>query len=791
MTDKNYYSIQKIAVIGSGVMGRQIAAHCANAGFDVLMLDMPSNDGNDRNALVKKGLDELQRMKPSPLGLSGFARRIRIGNFEDDWDQLRNVHWICEAVIERMDIKRNVMSRIDDVRSDQTIISTNTSGLPLSEMCEHCSESFKAHFLGTHFFNPPRYMKLLEVIPTRFTDSVVFEYINDFAGKLLGKGTVSCKDTPNFIANRIGVFSMASIMPWVFDNKLRIEEVDFLTGTFSGYSKAATFRTADMAGIDVLGHVARNLYPNIPDDERRDLFKLPDTFQRMIDEEMIGNKAGQGFYKKVKTKEGKQYLVLNVGTFEYEPQQKVSFSSVEQAKEKYKTAGDRLRYMINQDDKAGNFLWEIHRDLFLYSANRIPEIAGSIEEVDRAMRWGFNWEMGPFEKWDAVGVKETTERMKKEGFSIPDSVEKMLAEGRTFFYAHESSTFYNLATGKVEQLMPPVKGAVLIPGLRKTNKIVLNEKEASLIDMGDGVALFEFHSKGNTLGQSVVESLYKSIDHCEREFQGMIIGTDGANFSLGANLYEVLITISKKQFDWLADAVKTFQDASLKIRYSPIPVVIAPFNQTLGGGCEFMLHADRVVAHHELYSGLVEVGVGLIPAGGGTTEVLRRSMSRMPDDKNVDPLIFLKEAFQQIGMAKVATSAHEARQMNLLRETDVIIMNKDLQLRAARETVKAIAEAGYRPPSPADVYLMGKEGYSALKLSLYIMHQSGYISEYDKLIGEKLAYIMTGGLLNEPQHVPESYVHKLEREAFIELLKQKKTQERMEYTLKKGKPLRN
>jgi len=755
------------------------------------MLDMPSKDDDYRNALASKALDDLQRMKPSPLALPGFVKRIQIGNFDDDWDQLRDADWICEAVIERMDIKKNVMSRIDDVRRDHTIISTNTSGLPLSEMCERCSESFRKHFLGTHFFNPPRYMKLLEVIPTKFTDSTVFEYMSEFGGWLLGKGTVSCKDTPNFIANRIGVFSMASIMPWVFDKKLRIEEVDFLTGTFSGYSKAATFRTADIAGIDVIGHVAQNLYPNIPDDERRDLFNLPDGFQKMIDEGMIGNKAGQGFYKKVKTKDGRQYLVLNVGTFDYEPQQKVSFPSVEEAKEKYKNAGDRLRFMISQDDNAGNFLWETHRDLFLYSANRIPEIADSIEEVDRAMRWGFNWEMGPFEKWDAVGVEETTERMRKEGFTIPDSVEKMLAGGRTSFYDHENATFYNLATGKVEQLTPPVKGAVLIPDLRKTNKVVLKEKEASLIDMGDGVALFEFHSKGNTLGQSVVESLYKSIDRCENEFTGMIIGTDGSNFSLGANLYEVLVAISKQQFDLLADAVDTFQNASLKIRYSPIPIVIAPFNQTLGGGCEFMLHADRVVAHHELYSGLVEVGVGLIPAGGGTTEVLRRSMNRMPDDKNVDPLIFLKEAFQQIGMAKVAMSAHEARQMNLLRETDVIIMNKDLQLRAARETVKAIAEAGYRPPSPSDVFLMGKEGYSALKLSLYIMHQSGYISEYDKLIGEKLAYIMTGGLLNEPQSVPEAYVHKLEREAFLELLKQKKTQERMEYTLKKGKPLRN
>lgn len=790
MTDKTYPKIQKIAVLGSGVMGRQIAAHCVNAGFDVLMLDIPAKEGKDRNTLVKDGLDALQKMNPSPLALPGFAKRIQTGNFDDDWDKLKEADWICEVVIERMDIKKKVLSRIDQVRRKDTIITTNTSGLPLSEMSEHCSESFKKHFLGTHFFNPPRYMKLLELIPTESTDPAVFEYMSDFAGKLLGKGVVKCKDTPNFIANRIGVFSMASIMPWVFNKKLRIEEVDFLTGTFSGYSKAATFRTSDMVGIDVLGHVARNLYPNIPDDERRDLFKLPDALQTMIDKGMIGNKAGQGFYKKVKTKEGKQYLVLNVDTLDYEPQQEVSFASVEQAKEKYKTTGERLRFMINQDDEAGKFLWEIHRDLFLYSAHRIPEIADSIEEIDRAMQWGFNWEMGPFEKWDAVGVKETTDRMKKEGYTMPDSIEKMLSSGRTSFY-DDKGTFYNLATGKVEERTPPIKRAVLIPDLYKSNKVVLQDKETSLIDMGNGVALFEFHSKGHTLGQSVVESLFKSIDRCEEEFQGMVISNDGANFSLGANLYEVLTAVSKNRFDWLADAVMRFQDASRRIRYSSIPVAVAPYNRTLGGGCEFMLHADRVVAHHELYAGLVEVGVGLIPAGCGTTEILRRSMGRMPDDKNVDPLIYLKEAFQQIGMAKVATSAHEARHMHLLHEDDPIVMNRDLQLHVAKESVKAMAEAGYRPPALHEIYLMGKEGYSALKLSLYIMSEAGYISEYDKLIGEKLAYIMTGGLLNEPQLVPESYVHKLEREAFIELLHEKKTLERMEYTLKKGKPLRN
>ena len=785
------YRIQKIAVLGSGVMGRQIAAHCANAGFDVLMLDIASKDDKDRNALVKKGLDGLLKMKPAPLASPGFAKRIQIGNFDDDWNKLEEADWICEVVIEQMDIKQKVMSRIDEVRRADAIVTTNTSGLPLTEMSEYCSESFKKHFLGTHFFNPPRYMKLLEAIPTAHTDPAVFGYMSGFAGKLLGKGVVNCKDTPNFIANRIGVFSMASIMPWVFSKKLRIEEVDFLTGIFSGYSKAATFRTADMVGIDVLGHVARNLYPNIPDDERRELFKLPDTLQKMIDEGLIGNKAGQGFYKKVRTKEGTQYLVLNVDTLDYEPQQDISFPSVDQAKEKYKTTGERLRFMINQDDRAGRFLWEIHRDLFLYAANRIPEITDSIEEIERAMQWGFNWEMSPFEKWDAVGVKETTDRMKKEGFDIPGSVEKMLASGRSSFYDHEKGTFYNLATGKVEPQTPPIKGAVLIPDLYKTNKVVFRDKETSLIDMGEGVALFEFHSKGHTLGQSVIEGLFKSIDLCENEFQGMVIGNDGANFSLGANLYEVLTAVSKNQFDLLTQAVTTFQDASRRIRYSYIPVIVTPYNQTLGGGCEFMLHADRVVAYHELYAGLVEVGVGLIPAGCGTTEVLRRSMNRMPDDNNVDPLIYLKEAFQQIGMAKVATSAHEARQMNLLRQDDPIVMNRDLQLRAARESARAMAEAGYRPPATGEIYLMGKEGYSALKLSLYIMHEAGYISDYDQLIGERLAYIMTGGLLNEPQYVPESYVHKLEREVFLELLHEKKTGERIEYTLKKGRPLRN
>ena len=783
------YSIHKVAVLGSGVMGSQIAAHCVNAGLDVLLLDLKSDKTDNPNQIADESLQKLQKMLPAPLALPENAHKIETGNFDDDWSKLSEVDWICEVIVENMDIKKTLMARIDKVRKNHTIVSSNTSGLPITKISDEVSDALRKHFLGTHFFNPPRYMKLLEIIPTQYTGDAVTEYMTVFAQKILGKGVVQCKDTPNFIANRIGIFSMANVMPYAFDKKFRFEELDYLTGTLSGFSKAATFRTADMAGLDVIGHVAKNLYPGIPDDERREVFKLDDKFYEMVSRNMIGNKAGMGFYKKVKTDKGKEYKVLNVDNLEYESQKDVTFPVIDEARAKFKNTGDRLKYLTRQDGKVGNFLWEIHRDLFLYSANRIPEIADSIESIDRAMKWGFNWEMGPFEQWDAIGVRSSVDRMKEEGYTVPESVIIMLDSGRENFY--ENGTVYNLATGQAEQLSPPAEGALRIKYLAKHNKTVFSKKEAALYDMGDGVALFEFRSKANALGQGVIEALFESFEHIKKGFNALVIGNEGDHFSVGANLFEVIMAVKNNQFKELELAVKAFQDASLGIRYLPVPVVVAPFNRTLGGGCEFTVHADRVVANHELYAGLVEAGVGLIPAGGGTTEMLHRYVSLIPDDDNADPLVYLKQVFQLIGMAKVSMSAAEARNYGFLREGDIIQMNRDLLLQNAKNEALKMAEQGYQPPAKRRILLQGKTAYSAMKLSMYIMKESRFISEYDSIIGERLAYILTGGDLSESQEVMEDYVLNLEREVFLSLLKEKKTLDRIQYMLEKGKPLRN
>ena len=788
MAEKKY-RIRKVAVLGSGVMGSQIAAHCVNSGLDVWLLDLKSDDPGRPNKTVEENIEKLSKMNPAPLGLPDYAERIKPGNFEDHMDIVSEADWVCEAIVERMDIKKDMMGRLENFRKPGTIISTNTSGLPIGEISGDCSKTFQQHFLGTHFFNPPRYMKLLEIIPTDATDEAVTEYMTGFCERILGKGVVHCNDTPNFIANRIGVFSMASIMPWFFDGSFRAEEIDLLTGTLTGYSKAATFRTSDMVGLDVLDHVAENLYPAVPDDERREIFQFPDGFKKMVENGALGNKAGQGFYKKIKTDKGKQYHALNPETMEYGPQDDVSFKSMDQARKEFTTSGERLKFLVNQDDKAGKFLWKIHCDLLLYSANRIPEITGSTEAIDRAMQWGFNWELGPFQRWDAIGVEESVERMEAEGLTVPENVKKMLDSGRKRFY--ENGTIYNLATGQVEPLSPPARGAVTVAGLKGENREVWGNKHAGLYDMGDGVALFEFRTKQQTLGFDLVKSVGTACEKVKSDFDAMVIGHDHENFSYGANLKEALTAISEGDREMLLDAAHSFQSTAVGLRYQPFPVVAAVSGRSFGGAVEFMMHCDKVVAHHELYSGMIELGVGLIPAGGGTKEMLLRAMNRVLEDESVDPLPYLKEAFKTIGMAKVSDGAPKARELGLLRSTDMIVMHRDLLLKTAREQALAMAGAGYQPPAEPRIKLFGKTGYSALKLMLYIMKESKFISPYDEVLAEKVAYVMTGGDLSEPQEVPESYVLKLEREAVLELFEEKRTFERMEHMMKKGKPLRN
>ncbi|MAO65512.1 MAG: hypothetical protein CL666_10985 [Balneola sp.] len=778
----NKYSIKKVAVLGSGVMGSQIAAHCVNAGLDVVLLDLKSDDPKRPNKTAEESLQKASKMKPAPFGKPEFAHRIEVGNFEDDFDKLKEADWICEVIIEKMDVKKDMMARIDEIRKPETIVSSNTSGLPIGEISEDCSDDFKAHFLGTHFFNPPRYMKLLEIIPTETTSDEVTEFMHRFGEKSLGKGVVICKDTPNFIANRVGIFSIANIMPYFFNGEFRAEEIDLLTGTITGYSKAATFRTADMAGLDVTNHVAKNLYPSIPDDEMRETFDLPEEFQKMVDEGMIGNKAGKGFYTK---KEG-EYLVLNPESFEYESQQELEDPVLEEVKKKKDTA-ERLKFLVNSEGKIGDFLWNVHRDLLMYAANRIPEITDAPLSIDRAMQWGFNWEMGPFERWDALGIKETSDRIKKEGKEVPELITEMLDAGFEQFY--KEGKVYDPTSKSMVEIAPEAKGEIKVAHLRKQKEPVMENESVALHDMGDGVALFEFHTPHSTLGAELVQSLYGALDTVKKDFDALVISHDSDNFAFGANLKEALT--AKQNGDWesVEEAVNNFQKTAVALRYAPFPVVSAPFGKTLGGGVEFCLYSDKVVAHHELYMGLVEVGVGLIPAGGGTTELLRRAMDKLEGE--ADPMPFIREVFKTIGMAKVSESAHLAKELGYLRPTDTIVMNRDLLIKTAKEEALNLVQAGYQSPADTPIKVLGKTALAAMKLMLHVMHEGKFITDYDQVVAKRVAYVLAGGDLSEAQDVPESYLLKLEREAILECLQDDRTLARMEHMLKKGKPLRN
>lgn len=776
------YRIKKVAVLGSGVMGSQIAAHCVNAGLDVVLLDLKSDDQDRPNKMAEESVQKAAKMKPAPFGLPDFAERIQVGNFDDDFDLLKEADWICEVIIEKMDIKKEMMSRIDNIRKEDAIVSSNTSGLPISEIGEDCSDELKAHFLGTHFFNPPRYMKLLEVIPTDHTSEQVTEYMHRFCEKTLGKGVVICKDTPNFIANRVGIFSIANIMPYFFNGEFRAEEIDLLTGTLTGYSKAATFRTADMAGIDVTNHVAKNLYPSIPDDEMQETFDLPEEFQKMVDKGMIGNKAGKGFY----TKKNGEYLVLDPDTFEYESQQTLEDEVIAEAN-KIKDTSERLKFLVNSEGKIGDFLWNVHRDLLMYAANRIPEITDSPLSIDRAMQWGFNWQMGPFQRWDALGLKETAERIEKEGKDVPSLIADMLESGVENFYS--DGKVYDPAANTMVEIPPEAKGEIRVAHLRKENTPVMENESAALHDMGDGVALFEFKTKNATLGSELVQSLYRSIDLVKEDFDALVISHDGDNFAFGANLKEALTAKQNGNWESVVDAVNNFQKTAVALRYAPFPVISAPFGKTLGGGVEFCLYSDKVVAHHELYMGLVEVGVGLIPAGGGTTELLRRAMAKLEGE--ADPLPYIREVFKTIGMAKVSDSAHKAKELGYLRPSDTIVMNRDLLIKTAKEEALNLVQAGYQSPAESPIKVLGQTVLAALKLMLHVMHEGRFITDYDKVVAERVAFVLAGGDLSEEQEVPESYLLKLEREAILECLQDDRTIDRMEHMLKKGKPLRN
>lgn len=783
---KKEFRIRKVAVLGSGVMGSQIAAHCVNAGLEVMLLDMKSDDQLRPNKIAEESIKKIVKLTPAPFGLPKFAHRIEVGNFDDDLQKLSEVDWICEVVIERMDIKQNLMSKIDKVRSEHTVVSSNTSGLPISEISTKCSNSFKENFLGTHFFNPPRYMKLLEIIPTESTSKTLVDSMCSFFENALGKGVVFCKDTPNFIANRIGVFSMAAIIPYFFRKEFRVEEIDVLTGTLTGYSKSATFRTGDIVGLDVIVHVANNILPSIPNDEMREIFKLPAQFEKMVSQGKTGNKNGEGFYKKVQTKEGRAFHVINPETLEYEQQQKIESEVLLEAKKIRKTT-ERLKFLSFHESRIGQFVWETQRDVMLYAAHRIPEISDSIESIDRALKWGFNWEIGPFERWDALGVEAVIDRLKLEEKEIPKIVSDLLDAGFNSFY--NDGKVFNPISKTMVDVSPNADGEITIKSIRKQRKPLFENDSAALHDMGDGVALFEFRTKNATLGFELVTSLERALDMVTQHFRALVISHDGDNFAYGANLMEAVQAVQSGKFEDVVAAVTNFQRTALKLRYTPFPVIAAPFGRTLGGGTEFVLYSDRVVAHHELYMGLVEVGVGLIPAGGGTTELLKRAMAKIEVES--DPLPFIKEVFKIIGLAKVSDSAFKAKELGFLSNRDIIVMNRNLQLAIAKEEALSMLAAGYQPPAKEPISVLGEKALSVMKIMLYVMNEAGFATDYDKVVSGRVAYVLSGGDISEPQNVPEDYLLKLERDAIIECFKDSGTHARIEHMLKTGKPLRN
>lgn len=794
--------IKKAAVLGSGVMGSQIAAHIANAGIPCLLLDIapqeltPEEQAKGltleappvRNRIVNAGWEFAKKNKPAALFSPEVANLVTLGNFDDDLAKIKDCDWIIEAIVENLDIKRSLYARVEAHLKPDAIITSNTSGIPLASLAEGRSDNFRRRFLGTHFFNPPRYLHLMEIITQPDTDAEVTRFMADFTDRVLGKGVVYAKDRPGFVANRIGNFSMLNAFKVMTELGLTFEEVDALTGTTIGHAKSASFRTLDIVGLDTAYNVARNLYNSLPDDEMRETFRVPEFMEKMVERKMLGDKTKGGFYKKV----GKDILTLDTTTFEYRPQQKAKFASLDAAKQLEKLT-DRLPALVYAKDKAGEFLWKTMSETCIYAANRIPEIADNIVEIDNAMKWGFAHELGVFEKWDAIGVEKSVARLREEGREVPASVEKMLAAGAKSFYKTENGArhYFDFAAGQYKPEHIPA-GVIILKSLKDRSQVLKKNAGASLIDLGDGVACVEFHSKMNALGGDQIAMVGFAIKEVEKNFAGLVVGNQGDNFSAGANIMLMLMGAQEGDWDEIGMAVRQFQNMTMSLRYSAKPVVVAPFGLTLGGGCEMTLHADRAVAAAETYIGLVEVGVGLIPGGGGTKEAAVRASDAVADNPQADHFSFLQKWFENIAMAKVATSAVEAQHLGLVRHADRIVMNKDRQLAEAKQTVLAMARAGYIQPQPkTDVLVIGEAALTKFKLGIHMMKRGGYISDHDALIGTKIAEVVSGGAITHPTRVSEQYLLDLEREAFISLLATRPTQERLAHMLKTGKPLRN
>jgi len=807
--------INRVAVLGAGTMGARIAAHFANAGVPSYLLDIvpPDADAPARNKIAAAGLDAAKKSKPAAFMDPSLARFVTVGNFEDDLKKLADVDWIIEAVVENLDIKRALLRKVEAIRKPGTIITTNTSGLPVGKIAEGFSDEFRWAWFGTHFFNPPRYMRLLEIIPTLEADRAAIDAIAHFCDVRLGKGVVIAKDTPNFIGNRIGTFSVLNVMRLMQEMDLTIEEVDALTGQAVGWPKSATFRTIDLVGLDILGHVVGNMTANVHD-ERSDL-RLPDFFTQMIQHKWLGDKTKGGFYKKVKSHAGKEdeRMALNWKTLEYHPRQKPKFAALDMAKN-IEDTGARLRTLLGLEgnpqkaDKAGQFLWSALTDLWTYSANRVPEISNSIVEIDRAMRLGFNWELGPFELWDAAGVEATVTRMKKEGRPVAANVERLLAAGRKTWYSDDPKSpsgrkYWEMGTEDWEPVQVPA-GVWSTTVAKKSNGVVKKNSGASLIDLGDGVACIEFHSKMNSLGADIISLILQTLKPGGPGdgFDAFVITNDATNFSVGANLMLLLMSVQEGEWDDVDFAIRQFQGMTQAIKFSPKPVVAAPFGLCLGGGTEISLHAAARQPHAELYAGLVEVGVGLLPGGGGCKELLLRAVDSAAAGRgkssgealagSVEMLEAMKKAFETIATAKVATSAHEARGLGFLHDSDRITMNRERVLSDAKARALELVRAGYEPPLPrTDIPAPGENLFAALRMGVHLMRQGEFITDYEVKLGGKIAEVICGGNVTPGMPVSEQYILALEREAFKSLCGEKKTQERIQYTLKTGKTLRN
>lgn len=798
-------TIRKAAVLGSGIMGSRIACHLANKGVQVLLLDIPPSELTDaetakgltlespavRNRIADQNFQNAIKSNPAPLFDKAYASRITTGNFDDHLSKIAEVDWIIEVVVERLDIKQQLFERVEKYRKAGTLVTSNTSGIPIHLMTQGRSEDFQKNFCGTHFFNPPRYLRLLEIIPTPQTDPAVVDFFMEYGDLYLGKTTVLAKDTPAFIANRVGIYGIMDLFHQVGEMGLTVEEVDKLTGPVIGRPKSATFRTCDVVGLDTLVHVANGLHQACPNDEKHDVFALPPFINQMMESKWLGDKTGQGFYKKLKGADGSREIhSLDLNTMEYSPSKRAKFGSLEAAKP-ISDLRERVAFLAKAKDKAGEFYRKSYAGLFAYVTHRIPEISDELFRIDQAMRAGFGWELGPFELWDAVGFKHGLRFIEERGEVAADWIAEMAAAGIESFYKTEAGVrYYYDIPSKSYKAIPGQGAYIILDNIRETKTVWANN-ESAIIDLGDGILNFEIRSKMNSLGSGVLAGLNKAIDMAEKDYRGLVIGNQGANFSVGANLAMIFMMAIEQEWDELNFAIKYFQDTMMRVRYSDIPVVVAPHGMSLGGGCEMTLHADAVQAAAETYMGLVEFGVGVIPGGGGTKELTLRASDRyLKDDVELNSY---RENFLNIGMAKVATSATEAMNMGyLIKGRDHISMNIDRQIQDAKRKAIMLADMGYqRPIERTDIKVMGKQILGMFKVGGFQMMEGRFISEHDMKMIDKLGWVMAGGNLSEPTLVSEQYLLKLEREAFLSLCGEKKTLERIQHMLKTGKPLRN